>query len=141
LVARRTLWVSNLIWYPSCVIAAMSIAAITVEFGKFRFADNPLALAICTALIILAVWQIRSAAEAWRSDAIDYLEDNRLHSLAAGVVTPSVSAPTQLDRLLDRVANLHDGAFAPLSAQPIVRAVLLPLITYGATFLLQYSAH
>jgi hypothetical protein len=140
LVARRTRWVSNLIWYPSCVIAAMFIAAITVEFGKFRFADNPIALAICTALIIVAVSQIRSTAETWRAASLDYLEDSRSRSLAPGVITPRVfGSITQLDRLLDRVANLREGAFAPLSAQPIVRAVLLPLVTYGATFLLQYS--
>jgi hypothetical protein len=140
LVARRTRWVSNLIWYPSCVIAAMSIAAISVEFGKFRLADNPIALAICAALIIVAVWQIRRAAETWRAEAIDYLEDSRSRSLAVGVLTPCVfGSITQLDRLLDRVSNLREGAFAPLSSQPIVRAVLLPLVTYAATFLLQYS--
>jgi hypothetical protein len=140
LVARRTQWVANLIWYPSCVIAAMFIAAITVQFGKFRFADNPIALTICTAFIVIAVWQIRRSAETWRADVIDNLEDRRLRSLAVDVgATAALGSITQLDRLLDRVSNLRDGAFAPLSAQPVVRAVLLPLFTYGATLLLQYS--
>jgi hypothetical protein len=140
LVARRTQWVANLIWYPSCVIAAMFIAAITVQFGKFRFADNPIALIICTAFIVIAVWQIRRTAETWRADVIDKLEDRRLSALATDVgVSPTSGAITQLDRLLERVSNLRDGAFAPLSAQPVVRAVLLPLFTYGATLLLQYT--
>jgi hypothetical protein len=40
--------------------------------------------------------------------------------------------------LLSRVSELHDGAFAPFSAQPFVRAVLIPLLTWGATAVLGY---
>ena len=44
----------------------------------------------------------------------------------------------QLDRLSERVAALRDGAFAPYSQQPMVRAVLVPALTYGATAGLQF---
>jgi hypothetical protein len=42
--------------------------------------------------------------------------------------------------LLARIDNLNDGAFAPWSSQPIVKAVLLPLLTYSATFLVHIYA-
>jgi hypothetical protein len=44
----------------------------------------------------------------------------------------------QLDRLSERVSALCDGAFAPYSQQPMVRAVLVPVLTYGATAGVQY---
>ncbi len=34
--------------------------------------------------------------------------------------------------------ELRDGAFSPLSQQPLVRAMLLPLGSFGGTALLEY---
>jgi hypothetical protein len=142
LIARRTGWVANLIWYPSLVIAGMFVAAFTVQFGEFRFADNPIALVTSSVLIIIAVVLLRRAAEKWRADVIDRLEDERLRYLAgcAPNVDPEQgTSPTHwLDRLLDRVTNLRDGAFAPYSEQPLVRAFLVPALTFVATAALQY---
>jgi len=42
--------------------------------------------------------------------------------------------------LLKEVEDLKDGAFAPLTAQPVVRAVFLPLLTYGGTLLVHLYA-
>jgi hypothetical protein len=36
--------------------------------------------------------------------------------------------------------SLRDGAFAPLSSQPLVKALLLPLVSYGATILVRTYA-
>jgi hypothetical protein len=36
------------------------------------------------------------------------------------------------------VTALCDGAFAPYSQQPMVRAVLVPMLTYAATAGVQY---
>jgi hypothetical protein len=136
LISVRTTWVAALIWYPSIVILVMTLAALTVEFGQFGFANNPLALIISTTLVVISAMLLRNAAESWRSDVIDTLEDARLRELGSGA--PLFTAATQLDRLLERVSDLCDGAFAPFSAQPFVRAVLIPLLTYGATAVLGY---
>ena len=42
--------------------------------------------------------------------------------------------------LLAQIKNLNDGAFAPWSSQPLVKAVLLPLISYGGTALVHLYA-
>jgi len=61
------------------------------------------------------------------------LEDDRLREQKS----QSASA-SQITTLLDRVLALREGAFAPYSEQPIVRAVLVPAATYAATIALQY---
>jgi membrane protein implicated in regulation of membrane protease activity len=136
LISARTTWVAALIWYPSIVILVMTLAALSVEFGQFGFANNPLALIIGAAMVVIAAVLLRQAAESWRSSVTETLEDARLRDL--GRSAPLVTAATQLDRLLERVGDLSDGAFAPFSAQPFVRAVLIPLLTYGATAVLGY---
>jgi len=40
--------------------------------------------------------------------------------------------------MLRRVEELRDGAFSPFSQQPLVRAMLLPLGSFGGTALLEY---
>jgi hypothetical protein len=136
LIAWRTGRVASLIWYPSLMIAVMAIAALTVEFGEFGFESNPIALVISAGYVVSAGVLLRRIAEAWRSDVLFRLEDAKLWVLqppnGAGVKVE------QLDRLSERVASLSDGAFAPYSQQPIVRAVFVPALTYGATAALQY---
>jgi hypothetical protein len=136
LIAWRTGRVASLIWYPSLVIAAMAVAALTVEFGEFGFASNPIALLISSGFVACAGVLLRRIAEAWRSDVLFRLEDAKLHALQPP--DPRGVKVEQLDRLSERVEALTDGAFAPYSQQPIVRAVFVPALTYGATAGLQY---
>jgi hypothetical protein len=136
LIAWRTGRVASLIWYPSIMIAAMAVAALTVEFGEFGFASNPIALVISAGFVVCAGVMLRRIAEAWRSDVLFRLEDAKLSAQqppdGGGVKVE------QLDRLSERVVALSDGAFAPYSQQPMVRAVFVPALTYGATAGLQY---
>jgi hypothetical protein len=136
LIARRTGRVANLIWYPSLILAAMAVAALTVEYGELGFASNPIALLISAGFVVSAAVMLRRVAEAWRSDVLLRLEDARIFAL--GTPDPKSTQVTQLDGLLARVSSLSEGAFAPYSQQPLVRAVLVPAITYGATVGLQY---
>jgi hypothetical protein len=131
LIARRTRWVSGFIWYPSLVIAGMFAATFTFEYGQYRFDSNPVTLLASVALIVAAVVGLRQAAESWRSDILQKLAHRRLALLAN---KPSnADAVAQVQVLNDLVTQLHDGAFAPYSEQPLVRAVLLPAVTFAAT--------
>jgi hypothetical protein len=40
--------------------------------------------------------------------------------------------------LLARIEELRDGTFTPLSQQPLVRAMLLPIGNFSGTALLEY---
>jgi hypothetical protein len=136
LIASRTGRVASLIWYPSLMIAAMAAAALTVNFGEFGFASNPVALAISAGFVVGAAVMLRRVAEAWRSDVLASLDNARLFGLEPA--NGGDENVHQLDRLSERVNALCDGAFAPYSQQPMVRAVLVPALTYGATAGLEY---
>jgi len=131
LVAARTRAVSSLVWYPSLVIAVMAVAALMIQFREFQFANNPIALAVGTFFVIGSAVALRNAAESLRSDVTRCFENERL--TAAGLPSDK-----QLELLIGRISELREGAFAPYSEQPIVRAVLVPAATYGATVGLQY---
>ena len=114
----------------------MTLAAFTVEFGQFGLANNPLSILISVALVITSAVLLRKAAELWREAVTENINDERLRDFAPGASAGKEG--TQLDRLLERVNELSTGAFAPFSAQPFVRAVLVLLITYGATAAVAY---
>jgi hypothetical protein len=86
--------------------------------------------------VVCAAVMLRRVAETWRSDVIFRLDNDRLRALG----TPGMNGQhvSQLSCLSERVRALAEGAFAPYSQQPLVRAVLVPAITYGATVGLQY---
>jgi hypothetical protein len=130
LVGARTRGVSALVWYPSFVIGVTAVAALTIQFREFQFANNPIALLVGTLFVIGAAVALRTAAEALRREVKVRFENARLTADTAG--------DKRLELLLNRVDGLRDGAFAPYSEQPIVRAVLVPAATYGATVGLQY---
>jgi hypothetical protein len=113
----------------------MAVAVFTIQFGEMRFVGNPTPLIISVLITIAAAILLRSAAEKWRHEMIHQLEDERLRLLKGSPPKPESTA--QVDRLLERIAELHMGAFAPYSEQPMVRAVLVPAVTFAATSALQ----
>jgi hypothetical protein len=44
----------------------------------------------------------------------------------------------QLSALSQRIEDLRDGAFSTFSQQPLIRAMLLPLGSFGGVALLEY---
>ena len=135
LIGLRTDCVAGLVIYPSIVIAGLTLAALTVEFGEMGFASNPIALIGSAALVVLAAVLLRRVAESWRHSVRTRLEDARLALQATG---PDSGAVSQLKSLLGRVNNLREGAFASYAQQPLVKAVLVPALTFAATVGLQY---
>lgn len=131
LISRRTTWVGNFIWYPSLVIAGLFAATFTMQYGQYHFDSNPITLVASIALIVTAVVLLRQSAEKWRAALLEKLKNARLSLLAAG--TPTGATVAQIKLLINLVTELEEGAFAPYSQQPLVRAVLLPAITFAAT--------
>jgi hypothetical protein len=114
----------------------MGIAAFTVEFGQFGYANNPVALVASLALVIGVAVMLRGAAERMRRSALMQIDNAHLRALGS---KPSEGrSEDQLASLREWVAALSEGAFAPFSAQPFVKGVLLPVSTYGATVILSY---
>jgi membrane protein implicated in regulation of membrane protease activity len=135
LVAVRTECVAQLVWYPSIVLAAMGIAAFTVEFGQFHFASSPVALVLSAGVVVGSAVLLRRSAESLRTQVIELLENAR--SRALRTQSAASTEDSQLDHLIERVTDLSEGAFAPYSQQPLVRALIVPAASYGASLLLQ----
>jgi hypothetical protein len=131
LISRRTTWVGNFIWYPSLVIAGLFAATFTVQYGQYHFDSNPITLVVSIGLIVSAVVMLRQSAEQWRSDLLEKLAHMRIAPLAGGRAVSNAEAQIRL--LIEMVRDLEEGAFAPYSQQPLVRAVLLPVVTFAAT--------
>src|SRR5438067_11788811 len=78
---------------------------------------------------------LRLSAEALRARALRRLNDR---IMAAKQSQDAERLAAQLELLVRRVEELRDGAFTPFSQQPLVRAMLLPLGSFGGTALLEY---
>jgi hypothetical protein len=119
-VAQRTEVVAPLIWYPLIVLAVMFVA-------RSPFFDDwtwPLSLILVFALN--AMWAfggavfLRRAAEQLRQTAISNLQLSRASSYLNDIRCRT------FDELIAEIRGLKKGAFAPLSEQHFIRAILLP---------------
>lgn len=137
-LARRSRFITRLIYFPFLALALLILSRSTI-FDDFTV---PLTLiivqAISLAVIIGSVFLLRRAAEQARNAACEHL--NAKIITAKGIKKGGGELASQLEILLGRVENLRDGAFAPLSSQPFVKALLLPLLSYGATVLVHIYA-
>ena len=79
---------------------------------------------------------LRLAAERLRRRAIWRLTNIKLKLNAQGAADSKVA--DQIDVMIAQIRAFDTGAFAPYSQQPIVRAVLLPLTSYGGAALVEY---
>jgi hypothetical protein len=119
-VAQRTQAVAPLIWYPLLILTLLVVA-------RSSFFDNwtwPASLVLICA--VTAAWALgsaillRRAAEQLRETALNDLRRFRL-------LGREVAAKREtFDELLAEIRDLKTGAFAPLTDQPFMRAVLFP---------------
>jgi hypothetical protein len=134
-VAQRTEVVAPLIWYPLIVLTVMFMA-------RSSFFDNwtwPLSLILIFTLN--AMWAIGSAvflsraAEQLRQAAISNLQLLRvmIRQLEAKQETFDELIARRLqakretfDELIAEIRSLKKGAFAPLTEQPFIRAIIYP---------------
>jgi hypothetical protein len=133
-IARRTRAIGVLIYYPFIVLSLMLVARSSF-FDDWYTPPTVLVVAILSFAIVLGcAFALRRTAEASRQHAIDRLRDAILRAKGAG----SGTLVGQLETLRDRVERLSDGAFAPYSRQPLLKAVLLPVLSFGGSSLFDY---
>jgi hypothetical protein len=119
-VAQRTKVVAPLIWYPLLVLTLFVVARSSV-FDNWTWPSSlVLIVGITAAWALGSAILLRRAAEHLRETALDDLRRFRLLGQESDVKRRT------FDELIDEIRDLKTGAFAPLSDQPFVRAVLLP---------------
>jgi hypothetical protein len=125
-VADRTEAVAHLIWYPLIVLALIFV-------GRSSLFDNwtwyP---AMILLFVIIAMWAVgsaaflRRAAEQLRDVALRNLELLRASIFAADDTHKTLveERRRKIDELIQEIRGLKKGAFAPISEQHFVRAIL-----------------
>ena len=132
-VARRTRCVTRLIYFPFVVLSLFLVSRSTA-FDDWYMPMVGVVLTVLGATAALACAVVlRYSAEGSRRLAMDQLR-NEITALGAD------AQAQRLTQLLDRMGQLHEGAFAPFWQQPLLKAVLLPFATLGGTSLLDYLA-
>jgi hypothetical protein len=131
-VANRTQCITRMIYWPFVIIALMVLSRSPL---LANFAPSVPDLVVTGLAVAIALVGLRWSAETSREKARRRLKDQ---IVAARTLKDGGRQAEQLQTLLSRVEELRDGAFSPFSQQPAVRAILLPLSTYGVTALLQY---
>jgi hypothetical protein len=135
-LAERTRCIMNWVYFPFLVWAVML-------FSRSRLFDDfsmpwQLAVAYVASLCLLigSVVAYRLIAEKARRVACRQLTDRIIHAKREG----REATVGRLETLLTDIQELREGAFAPWASQPLVTAVLLPLLTYGGTTLVHLYA-
>jgi hypothetical protein len=133
-IARRTSCITQLIYFPFVMLALLIVSRSPI-FDNYTFTPTSALLQVISlAIIVVSVSSLRRAAEKARKNALDHLSEK----IAANHDNPS--AISQLESLRTQVRDMQEGAFASPLSQPIVKAVLLPLVSYGGTWLAQLYA-
>jgi hypothetical protein len=132
-IAKRTKCIAELVFYPFIVIGLTILSCCTtlahfppsLPFLVIQGA-GALVVVVCAVGLRLEAERARSVVKAKIREEIEKESDSQ----RAG----------KLHKLLNRVENLHEGAFRPWSRQPVVHAVLSLLGAFGAVTALDQLA-
>ncbi len=124
-VAQRTQAVAPLIWYPLLVLTLLVVARSSI-FDNWTWPVSLLLIfAITAAWALGSAILLRRAAEQLRETALNDLRRFRL------LGQESEAKRQTFDELMTEIRDLKMGAFAPLTDQPFLRAVLFPGAAFG----------
>jgi hypothetical protein len=134
-VADRTRCITRLIYFPFLMLALLMVSRSPI-LDSYTFTPTlVISQVIILAVIIGSVVSLRHAAEQARNTAIEHLSEK----ITAAKRT-NLNLGNQLEALRTEVRDMQDGAFAAPLSPPVVKAVLLPLVSYGGTWLVQLYA-
>jgi hypothetical protein len=136
LLAERSKVIGDTVYYP--FLAVVLFVAARVEF--FDAWTWPLALGLmvgaCFVLLVLAFTMLRRSCARARSRAISRLSRKHLELIGAGEDKRELAA--QVKDTLEHVQSIAEGAFRPLSEEPLVRALIIPTGGLSGLGALQY---
>lgn len=137
LIAERTQSVGNIIYYPFVILFLVILAQSTV------FDWNSLTPAVLIIIFLLnfayatgCAFSLRNAAEKARQNSLDRMDQ----ALSRAMEGSQQSRIDQIQLMIQEIKTNQEGAFRPISQQPIVKAILLPSGGIGGMVLLEYLA-
>lgn len=143
LIVRTTQRVQRLIYLPFLSILFM-VAARSSLFDALNFPLSLIVLNVVAAGYALSsAIRLRSGAKAAKENIIEQIENLRFAAPNASATNAAAASasqqPTaeQIDLGLQRIRATREGAFAPLTEQPVLQAFLLPFGGYGGLQLIE----
>jgi hypothetical protein len=134
-IAKRTAYITWLIYIPFFIIALLvfSRSQLFANFGPSI--PDLITMSVAVLIVVGCAVGLRWAAEDSREQAV-----KRLHEkiILAKKSANSTRRADQLSMLCQQIEDLRAGAFSPFSQQPLIRALLLPLGSFGGVALLEY---
>jgi len=134
-VSKRTKCITTLFYYPFLIIALIVVSRSPLFANYGRNIPDLIAMGVGVLIITVCAVALRWTAEESRAKARRRLNQE---IIVARNLNDGGHRASQLEMLLRRVEELREGAFSPFSQQPMVRAMLLPLGSFGGTALLEY---
>jgi hypothetical protein len=132
--AERTETVGQLIFYPFATLFLIIVARSNV-FDRWDWPPSIiLILGLNSLYAVYGVLCLRRAAEKARKRALLNLNKKLVRALS----TPSSGLADKFRVLIKEVESCERGAFAPVSQQPVIKAVLLPFGGAGIVALFNY---
>jgi hypothetical protein len=135
-VGRRTEAVARLVYYPFIVISLMVLSRSTLFYNWRTSTGLVVVISGSVLIVIVCAYLLRSGAEDLRRKGVERLEMARLRLLGPDEADRQVAS--KLAVMIEDMQAFRVGAFASYSQQPLVRALLLPLTTYGGAALAEY---
>ena len=133
-IAKRTVCLMQQVYLPLLAIGIMVFARNRI-FDHWTLDPAILIMqSVSLAIALSSFWVLRSTAERARSKALLQIQVARI-GLAGEEAMKFKSE--QLERMSGLIADMREGAFAPIWQQPFVRALLLPLGGFGGGAILQ----
>ena len=134
-LAEWTGRIGSIIYFPFVVLLLMIVARSSI-FDNWDMPPSLVTVLLLSVGVASAtVFILRGAAERLRRVSVERLTKALVLKESAAPDSPVVK---QLRTVLDEVRGLRQGAFAPITSQPFVRAALLPLSGAGGIALLEY---
>ena len=127
-VAKRTRCIGSLIYFPFVLIALLIVSRSTVFANYAPSLTILISQGISLSIVFGCAFMLWWSAKAARDTAKQNLADGLIRAKDA---EGNVYFAEQLESLLDRVDQLREGAFGPLTQQPLVKALLFPLSGAG----------
>jgi hypothetical protein len=122
-------------YYPFAVLALIIISRSSAFAAIALSWTIIMAWGLSFLILLICAFLLRRAAEIARFEAKEKITDEILRAKGSSYDHHAA----QLQLLLRRVNTMQEGAFSPITQQPPVRAVLLPLVSVGLTTLTEFG--
>src|SRR5260370_20922996 len=134
-VSKRTKCVTTFIYYPFLIIALLVVSRSRLFANYGLSVPDVITMGIALLIVSGCAIALRLSPVALPARALRRLNDR---VMAARQSQDGERPCGQFGLLLRRGEEIREGGFTPFSQQPVCRAMLFPLGSFGATALLEY---